>query len=124
MQDPSIGTKKQTKARSRYVSNACEVCRKRKIKCDGQTPSCSPCLKRGDNCIFVERSKRGPKRKAQESSSNQAIQDLESEIFQLAEELGVNEEFRMPKVAKFFQSRTEQDFQSVKGDRITVYLAE
>ncbi|KAF7562794.1 hypothetical protein G7046_g1314 [Stylonectria norvegica] len=33
--------------------NVCTGCRSRKRKCDGQRPSCSSCLKRGDACVFI-----------------------------------------------------------------------
>ena len=42
---------------------ACIVCRKRKLKCDGNKPSCSTCSRLGHNCAYDEvRKKSGPKR--------------------------------------------------------------
>ena len=42
---------------------ACIICRKRKLKCEGQKPSCSTCTRLGHNCAYDEiRKKSGPKR--------------------------------------------------------------
>ncbi|PLN86606.1 putative Zn(II)2Cys6 transcription factor [Aspergillus taichungensis] len=31
---------------------SCEVCRKRKVKCNGASPACSRCAARGENCVY------------------------------------------------------------------------
>ncbi|CDR43539.1 CYFA0S12e01662g1_1 [Cyberlindnera fabianii] len=36
---------------------ACEACRKKKIKCDSQQPSCLHCTRKGITCVYVPRSK-------------------------------------------------------------------
>ncbi|KAK3394551.1 fungal-specific transcription factor domain-containing protein [Podospora didyma] len=42
---------------------ACMICRKRKLKCDGNKPSCSTCSRLGHTCAYDEvRRKSGPKR--------------------------------------------------------------
>ena len=42
---------------------ACVICRKRKLKCDGNRPKCSTCARLGHNCAYDEaRRKSGPKR--------------------------------------------------------------
>lgn len=42
---------------------ACVICRKRKLKCDGNKPSCSTCKRLGHDCAYDEvRRKSGPKR--------------------------------------------------------------
>lgn len=42
---------------------ACILCRKRKLKCDGNKPSCSTCSRLGHTCEYSEeRKKSGPKR--------------------------------------------------------------
>lgn len=44
------------------VTSACELCRKKKIKCDG-SPPCDPCIKAGTTCIFDKPpKKRGPQK--------------------------------------------------------------
>lgn len=44
---------------------ACEACRVRKSKCDGQQPRCSNCTKAGRNeCVYVAPRKRGPNKKS------------------------------------------------------------
>ena len=42
--------------------NACAICRKRKLKCDGAAPVCGRCARLGHDCVYVEsRRKSGPK---------------------------------------------------------------
>ena len=42
---------------------ACQVCRKRKLRCDGRKPSCGKCTQLGHQCAYDEsRKKSGPKR--------------------------------------------------------------
>lgn len=42
---------------------ACVVCRKRKLKCNGEKPSCGTCSRLGHTCAYDEiRRKSGPKR--------------------------------------------------------------
>ena len=42
---------------------ACVICRKRKLKCDGNKPKCATCERLGHNCAYDEvRRKSGPKR--------------------------------------------------------------
>jgi hypothetical protein len=42
---------------------ACDMCRKKKIKCDGKMPSCTHCLNYKTECIFtqVEKKRQPPK---------------------------------------------------------------
>lgn len=42
---------------------ACMICRRRKLRCDGERPSCSTCTRLGHQCAYDEiRRKSGPKR--------------------------------------------------------------
>ena len=42
---------------------ACIICRKRKLKCDGNRPKCATCARLGHKCAYDEvRRKSGPKR--------------------------------------------------------------
>lgn len=42
---------------------ACMICRKRKLRCDGNRPRCSTCKRLGHDCAYDEvRRKSGPKR--------------------------------------------------------------
>ncbi|KAF5554616.1 fungal specific transcription factor factor domain-containing protein [Fusarium mexicanum] len=42
------------------VANACLRCQKRKIRCDGETPSCTHCIEQSAQCEYTERRRRGP----------------------------------------------------------------
>ncbi|OJJ99337.1 hypothetical protein ASPACDRAFT_120657 [Aspergillus aculeatus ATCC 16872] len=41
---------------------ACDECRRRKLRCDGQKPQCGLCLGTGVACVLTQRSARGPKK--------------------------------------------------------------
>lgn len=41
---------------------ACEECRRRKLRCDGQQPQCGVCLDTGVLCAVTQRGVRGPKK--------------------------------------------------------------
>lgn len=42
---------------------ACDMCRKKKIKCDGKMPKCSHCINYKTDCVFtqVEKKRNPPK---------------------------------------------------------------
>jgi hypothetical protein len=42
-------------------SRACELCRLRKVRCDGLDPKCSRCWKENRECSYAMTKKRGPK---------------------------------------------------------------
>ncbi|ORZ37848.1 hypothetical protein BCR44DRAFT_1026583 [Catenaria anguillulae PL171] len=52
----------QQASRSR-IAQACSVCRKKKIKCDGQRPACSYCVESNFPCSYTPPKRRGPPRK-------------------------------------------------------------
>lgn len=45
------------------VSQACDMCRKKKIKCDGKLPACTHCINYKTDCVFtqVEKKRSPPK---------------------------------------------------------------
>ncbi|KAF7516744.1 hypothetical protein PCG10_001949 [Penicillium crustosum] len=48
----SPGGRKRASTRSKYASRACQECRRRRAKCDGEKPSCARCLQRGIECVY------------------------------------------------------------------------
>ncbi|KAK9463551.1 uncharacterized protein V1516DRAFT_645005 [Lipomyces oligophaga] len=59
------GSGSQNEAQRLPISKriACTVCRKRKLRCDGNRPSCSTCLRFHHDCVYEDvRRKSGPKR--------------------------------------------------------------
>lgn len=50
-------------AKRRRIARACDMCRKKKIKCDGKEPKCSHCQNYKTECIFtqVEKKRNPPK---------------------------------------------------------------
>lgn len=47
----------------RRIARACDMCRKKKIKCDGKAPKCTHCLNYKTECVFthVEKKRQPPK---------------------------------------------------------------
>ncbi|KAI5461332.1 fungal-specific transcription factor domain-containing protein [Mariannaea sp. PMI_226] len=50
-------------AKRRRIAKACDMCRKKKIKCDGKMPACSHCANNKADCVFtqVEKKRAPPK---------------------------------------------------------------
>ncbi|KAK5993404.1 ABC-transporter-regulating transcription factor [Cladobotryum mycophilum] len=50
-------------AKRRRISRACDMCRKKKIKCDGKLPACTHCINYKTECVFtqVEKKRAPPK---------------------------------------------------------------
>ncbi|KAI9679816.1 MAG: hypothetical protein M1817_004830 [Caeruleum heppii] len=50
-------------AKRRRIARACDMCRKKKIKCDGKMPACTHCINYKTECIFtqVEKKRSPPK---------------------------------------------------------------
>ncbi|KAL7653069.1 hypothetical protein ACMYSQ_007805 [Aspergillus niger] len=55
---PATGRSSSRQAKRRKIAVACETCRSRKVRCDGQKPACGPCLERAEyhgvdlNCVY------------------------------------------------------------------------
>ncbi|KAK1964988.1 hypothetical protein LY78DRAFT_581304 [Colletotrichum sublineola] len=49
--------------RSDHILQACQNCRARKRRCDGDEPICGLCSRLEVTCIYTQRRKRGPGRK-------------------------------------------------------------
>ena len=61
-QNGTIGTYDQSEL-PKTKRIACVICRKRKLKCDGNRPKCATCARLGHSCAYDEvRKKSGPKR--------------------------------------------------------------
>ncbi|KAG9070617.1 hypothetical protein KI688_008155 [Linnemannia hyalina] len=56
------GSDEATPVKRKRLTQACDPCRKKKIKCDGIKPSCANCLKLNGNCTYLpSMKKRGPR---------------------------------------------------------------
>ncbi|OMP87101.1 putative transcriptional regulatory protein [Diplodia seriata] len=57
------GEEGQGDPKRRRIARACDMCRKKKIKCDGKMPSCTHCTNYKTECIFtqVEKKRQPPK---------------------------------------------------------------
>ncbi|RAL06710.1 transcription factor atrR [Aspergillus homomorphus CBS 101889] len=63
-EDASMGMGDDTNdAKRRRIARACDMCRKKKIKCDGKMPKCSHCINYKTDCVFtqVEKKRNPPK---------------------------------------------------------------
>eukprot|EP01118_Nematostelium_gracile_P015800 TRINITY_DN639_c0_g1_i1.p1 TRINITY_DN639_c0_g1~~TRINITY_DN639_c0_g1_i1.p1 ORF type:complete len:150 (-),score=24.44 TRINITY_DN639_c0_g1_i1:82-531(-) len=88
---PHKAKRKEPLGERKNVTNACESCRKLKVKCDGQS-KCSSCLQRKSSCRYTSQEKRGPKKpkieaeednegKAAELSPMASLSDTRIEFF-------------------------------------------
>ncbi|KAG9233707.1 fungal-specific transcription factor domain-containing protein [Amylocarpus encephaloides] len=52
-----------SEAKRRRIARACDMCRKKKIKCDGKMPACTHCINYKTECVFtqVEKKRNPPK---------------------------------------------------------------
>ncbi|KAG9005818.1 hypothetical protein FRB93_009214 [Tulasnella sp. JGI-2019a] len=84
------------KSKRRKVSRACDVCRRKKIRCDAHTklnmPKCSYCLTHKLDCTFIEGSKKRSPPKAYVDGLEQRIQLLEELIRRVAPTINIDEE--------------------------------
>ncbi|KLO15664.1 hypothetical protein SCHPADRAFT_849198 [Schizopora paradoxa] len=78
-EDPSMSTDSGLKPMSlqrRRVWRACESCRKKKIKCDGNEPLCTQCANAGTQCTWVQTKDRA-------ALSRQYVQELEARLLHM-----------------------------------------
>ncbi|KAF3064063.1 hypothetical protein GL218_02527 [Daldinia childiae] len=61
--DPSSLLDDPNDAKRRRIARACDMCRKKKIKCDGKLPACTHCINYKTECVFtqVEKKRSPPK---------------------------------------------------------------
>ena len=56
------------------IRQACDMCRKKKIKCDGKLPACSHCINYKTECIFTQvEKKRNPPKGYESIGSSSAL---------------------------------------------------
>ncbi|KAM7187410.1 hypothetical protein V8F20_010995 [Naviculisporaceae sp. PSN 640] len=60
----------------RATQVVCENCRKRKTKCDGSRPQCTPCVKKALPCVFVTLTKLDSAQAEKLSQTSQTLTDL------------------------------------------------
>ncbi|EJT77502.1 fungal specific transcription factor domain-containing protein [Gaeumannomyces tritici R3-111a-1] len=61
--DPNTLLDDANEAKRRRIARACDMCRKKKIKCDGKLPACTHCINYKTDCVFtqVEKKRSPPK---------------------------------------------------------------
>ncbi|KYK61473.1 binuclear Zn cluster-containing protein [Drechmeria coniospora] len=61
--DSSLLMEDSNEAKRRRIARACDMCRKKKIKCDGKLPACTHCINYKTDCVFtqVEKKRSPPK---------------------------------------------------------------
>ncbi|KAH8719157.1 fungal-specific transcription factor domain-containing protein [Phaeosphaeriaceae sp. PMI808] len=67
----------QSDPKRRRIARACDMCRKKKIKCDGKMPSCTHCQNYKTECIFTQVEK---KRQPPKGTSAKYIEGLENRL--------------------------------------------
>ncbi|BFZ63742.1 hypothetical protein YB2330_004874 [Saitoella coloradoensis] len=65
----------------RRIARACDMCRRKKIKCDGKLPRCTHCSNYGTDCTFkIEPKKRTPQPKGASAHRQKYIERLEDRL--------------------------------------------
>ncbi|CAE6442454.1 unnamed protein product [Rhizoctonia solani] len=79
-----------SRRRSKYAPRACNVCRRRKCKCDGAFPVCRPCAASGYECSWVpEGDEDRPATKQLVEGLRAKVQLLEAEISQIKQDASI-----------------------------------
>jgi len=64
---PGDGSGDDGRPKQKKLALACHFCRRRKLKCDGQRPTCDNCSKRGETCSYDDTvRRRGPGKRTKE----------------------------------------------------------
>ncbi|KAJ1641931.1 Vacuolar protein sorting-associated protein 29 [Coemansia asiatica] len=79
-QHPAVPTaadppKKDSAGPNKPIGMACRACRLRKIRCGGERPRCSYCVKKGYECVLTPHKKRGRPRKNEQRDGQQGKAD-------------------------------------------------
>lgn len=103
------------------VSMACELCRSKKLKCDGGEPSCSRCLHFGVQCNYTEIPKKNgvsrkqakprKKRKVQKKPAKTDVTDLDTRMRRL--------ETLMTSILEKMDPETAHDHSETQSDEST-----
>ncbi|KAI1161232.1 fungal-specific transcription factor domain-containing protein [Nemania serpens] len=70
------------------IRKACDLCYRRKIKCDGQRPRCSNCVSYSSECTYKAASRKVPSRKQAALQRQRQELDLQSRVQSLESQLG------------------------------------
>ncbi|KAJ2152628.1 hypothetical protein J3F82_002542, partial [Coemansia sp. RSA 637] len=62
------------------IGMACRACRLRKIRCGGERPRCTYCVKKGYECVLTPHKKRGRPRKTEQRSQHRQQRSDAAEI--------------------------------------------
>ncbi|KAK9765529.1 hypothetical protein K7432_006069 [Basidiobolus ranarum] len=79
--DPNACKKSRT-------SRACDVCRRKKVKCDGLKPSCSNCNTLGHTCTYLDKPKKRGPQTSQPKALEARLKHLESLLTTLVDNGG------------------------------------
>lgn len=100
-------------AKRRRIARACDMCRKKKIKCDGKLPACTQCINYKTDCVFTQvEKKRSPPKGAK------YIQGLENRLgrmehlLRLSGLLGEDEETDLGALEKRLEEKKSQSRQA------------
>src|ERR1043165_3204580 len=59
---PSPSNAETSTVKRKRLTQACDACRKKKVKCSGEKPSCNNCSRLGTHCTYLPSTrKRGPR---------------------------------------------------------------
>ncbi|KAI9510447.1 fungal-specific transcription factor domain-containing protein [Russula earlei] len=85
---PSDAGKRPIQLQRRRVWRACEGCRRKKIKCDGNEPTCSQCATSGSQCTWLQTKDRAALSRHYVQELEARLLHMESVFSQITQQLG------------------------------------
>ncbi|KAI0301814.1 fungal-specific transcription factor domain-containing protein [Multifurca ochricompacta] len=85
---PSDAGQRPVQLQRRRVWRACESCRRKKIKCDGNEPTCSQCATSGSQCTWLQTKDRAALSRHYVQELEARLLHMESVFAQLTQQLG------------------------------------
>ncbi|ORX90001.1 hypothetical protein K493DRAFT_288603, partial [Basidiobolus meristosporus CBS 931.73] len=85
--EASFSSDHNTYKKSR-TSRACDICRRKKVKCDGLKPSCSNCSTLGSKCTYLDKPKKRGPQTSQPKALEARLKHLEKLLTSLVDQGG------------------------------------
>ncbi|ORY02807.1 hypothetical protein K493DRAFT_254641 [Basidiobolus meristosporus CBS 931.73] len=86
-QEASFSSEANANKKSR-TSRACDLCRRKKVKCDGLKPTCSNCSSLGHDCTYLDKPKKRGPQSSQPKALEARLKHLESLLTSLVDNGG------------------------------------
>ncbi|KAH3680150.1 hypothetical protein WICPIJ_008363 [Wickerhamomyces pijperi] len=82
-----------------FIEQACDSCRKRKLKCSKDLPKCSKCIQHGWSCTYSPRVVRSPLTRIHLTKVENRVRDLEALVAELVPDSDIDKLLQRQKIA-------------------------